>query len=120
MSVVASGLFAVFLSVIVIHVTYCSCHSFHRDVCVCVCVIQPDSSAVQGVETLEHSLLDLTRVNHLLAVLSHKKQQLEQVVAAFVYFSDATLSFTQFHISWQIWSVERGDTVGRVGVCLSE
>jgi len=81
-----------------------------------VCVIQPDSSAVQGVETLEHSVLDLTRVNHLLAVLSHKKQQLEQVVAAFVYFSDATLSFTQFHISWQIWSVERGDTVGRVGV----
>jgi len=47
--------------------------------CPCLGGVQPDSSELIDVETLEQCAFDLTRVNHFLAVLSHKKQQLEQV-----------------------------------------
>ena len=47
--------------------------------CVGVGVVQADCGRMIDGETIEHNALDLTRVNHLLAVLSHQKQLLEQV-----------------------------------------
>ena len=44
-----------------------------------LCVIQSDSGEVVDVDTLEYRSLDLTRVNHLLVLLSHQKRLLEQV-----------------------------------------